>query len=119
MKREEVRFEATDCSGGCDILIVAYGTMARICKSAMTAFSSEGRKIGLFRPITLFPFPEKELAKAATGAKKILVVEMSCGQMIEDVERIVGPDRKVDFYGRTGGNVPTPDEVIKKIKEIV
>jgi 2-oxoglutarate ferredoxin oxidoreductase subunit alpha len=100
-------------------MIVAYGTMARICKSAVAEVDKEKHKIGLFRPITLFPFPEKELERAAKNIKKLLVVEMSCGQMLEDVQRIIGKEKKIHFYGRTGGNVPTPDEIIRKIKEII
>lgn len=119
MKREEVRYETVDCEEGCEVMIVAYGTMARICKSAMAVLAEEKHKIGLFRPISLFPFPEAPLEKAAGKAKKILVVEMSCGQMLEDVQRVVGKGKEIDFYGRTGGNVPTPEEVIKKIKEII
>ncbi len=119
MKREDVRFEVTACENDCEVLLVAYGTMARICKSVMAALADEKHKIGLFRPITLFPFPEVALEKAATQAKKILVVEMSCGQMLEDVERVVGKGKEIHFYGRTGGNVPTPEEIIKKIHVIL
>jgi 2-oxoglutarate ferredoxin oxidoreductase subunit alpha len=119
MKREETRFEANVPDGECELLLVAYGTMARICKSAMADIAKEGHKLGLFRPITLFPFPEGQLEQAARGAKKILVVEMSAGQMIEDVERIVGKGKDIHFYGRTGGNVPTPDEVMREMRKII
>jgi 2-oxoglutarate ferredoxin oxidoreductase subunit alpha len=119
MKREDVRYEEIDCTEDSELMIVAYGTMARICKSAVAEVDKEKHKIGLFRPITLFPFPEKELERAAKNIKKLLVVEMSCGQMLEDVQRIIGKEKKIHFYGRTGGNVPTPDEIIRKIKEII
>lgn len=119
MKCEEVRYETVDCEEGCEVMIVSYGTMARICKSAMAAMVEEKHKIGLFRPISLFPYPEAQLEKAAKQAKKILVVEMSCGQMLEDVQRVIGKGKEIHFYGRTGGNVPTPEEIIKKIREII
>lgn len=119
MRKEETRFEQEGCDSACELMIVAYGTTARICKSAMAELTKEGRKVGLFRPITLFPYPESQLERAAENAKKILVVEMSCGQMIEDVERIVGKGKDIHFYGRSGGNIPTPDEILKKMMELI
>ena len=76
--------------------------------------------MGLFRPITLFPYPEEELRKIATAAnvKNILVVEMSLGQMVEDVEKIVARDKPVSFFGRTGGIVPAPEEIIGEILKL-
>lgn len=119
MKMEEVRFEAVGLEGGCDVLIVAYGTMARICKTTIDILSKEGIRVGMLRPITLFPFPEKEVEKAAAEAKEVLVVEMSMGQMLEDVERSIGRSKQVRFYGRAGGVVPAPEEVAEAVRKCV
>jgi len=99
-----------------DYLLVAYGTSSRICRSALRALRKEGVKVGLFRPITLWPFPKKELAKAAEGVKKVLTVEMSAGQMIEDVQLTLKGGKDIDFYGRTAGMLPDIDEIIRRVK---
>lgn len=101
-----------------EYLIVAYGSAARICKNAIETLREEGIKVGIFRPITLWPFPEKELQKAAAGKKKILVAELSCGQMIEDVKLSLGRDVEIDFHGRPGGNVFLPEDIEDKIREM-
>jgi 2-oxoglutarate ferredoxin oxidoreductase subunit alpha len=121
MKKEEVRFELYKTNAKNDILIVSYGTMARICQTAIDELEDEGYSVGLFRPITVFPFPEKELKKEATrkNIKTVLTVEMSMGQMLEDVERVIAGTRPVDFFGHTGGIVPTPDEVKDRIKTLI
>lgn len=119
MKREEIRFEEWHAEGEMDLLVVAYGTTSRICKSAIDMLEGSGKKIGLFRPISLFPFPEKQIADVAKRAKKILVVEMSMGQMIEDVQKAVCRDADISFYGRCGGIVPTPDEVTIAVKQLL
>jgi 2-oxoglutarate ferredoxin oxidoreductase subunit alpha len=95
------------------VLITAYGTMARICQTAIDELEEEGISVGLFRPITLFPFPEREVYDEAVkkNIKAILCVEMSTGQMVEDIERCVKGKKPIGFYGRTGGIVPTPNEV--------
>jgi 2-oxoglutarate/2-oxoacid ferredoxin oxidoreductase subunit alpha len=99
-----------------DYLLVAYGTSSRICRSAMRQLRKEGIKVGLFRPITLWPFPYDELKKAASGAKKILTVEMSAGQMLEDVKLAVNGEKAVDFYGRMAGMLPDVEEIKERIK---
>jgi 2-oxoglutarate ferredoxin oxidoreductase subunit alpha len=117
MKAEEVRYELYNVDRKNKTLIVSYGTMARICQTAIDELRSEGISVGLFRPITLFPYPEKEL-KAEVAKKNIetvLVVEMSMGQMLEDVERVVAGTKPVRFFGRTGGIVPSPEDVSKQI----
>ncbi len=101
-----------------DIVVTAYGATARIAKAAVNRARSEGIKAGLFRPVTLWPFPVKEMNKAAENAKVILDVEMSMGQMIEDVKLAINCSKPVEFYGRTGGVIPTPAEIIGKIKEL-
>ena len=99
-----------------DYLIVAYGTSSRICRSAVRALRHEGVKAGLFRPITLWPFPKKELRKAAGGVKKVLTVEMSMGQMVEDVQLTLNGEHEIDFCGRTAGMIPEVDEIVRRVK---
>lgn len=101
------------------IVVVAYGTTSRIVKNAIHTLKSEGIDVGLVRPITVWPFPYDTIKNLGENVKDILVVEMSKGQMIEDV--LLGNEgrKKVHFYGRTGGMVPTPEEIVKKIKEIL
>lgn len=101
-----------------EILLVAYGSASRICKSAVEYFRKHTNlKIGLFRPITLFPYPDEELLKAAERAKKIWVVEMSLGQMVEDVERIIAGKVPVKFFGRTGGVFISPGDIRAAIEK--
>jgi 2-oxoglutarate/2-oxoacid ferredoxin oxidoreductase subunit alpha len=99
-----------------EYLLVGFGLSARICRSAMTALRKAGVKAGLFRPITLWPFPESELEKAAAGKKKVLVVEMNAGQMLQDVRLAVGSTAPVDFYGTLGGITPQVDAIVERIK---
>jgi 2-oxoglutarate ferredoxin oxidoreductase subunit alpha len=101
-----------------DIIVVAYGATSRICKSAVNAAREAGIKAGLFRPVTLWPFPSEALAKTAGGAKALLTVEMSTGQMIEDVKLSINCSKPVHFFGRTGGIIPTPAEVLEQIENI-
>ncbi|MFZ5979586.1 MAG: 3-methyl-2-oxobutanoate dehydrogenase subunit VorB [Candidatus Zixiibacteriota bacterium] len=121
MKKEEVRYELYKTGPKNEILLVSYGTMARICQTAIDELESEGISVGLFRPITLFPFPEHELLKEAkkTNIRTVLVIEMSTGQMVEDVERVVAGNKPVRFFGRTGGVVPSPEEAKEQIKELL
>lgn len=121
MKAEEVRYECYNTKAANRLLLVAYGTMARICQTVIDELETEGISVGLFRPITCFPFPEKELYVEATrpNIETLLTVEMSMGQMVEDVERVVARQRPVKFFGRTGGIVPSPEEVIDQIKQLL
>jgi len=121
IEANEKRAETYACNGkNLDILVVAYGTMARICNTAADEVKKKnGYEIGIFRPITLWPYPYEALAKAAEKAKRILVVEMSTGQMVEDVKLAVLGKRPIDFYGLTGGVVPSPDNVADRIREIL
>ncbi len=102
-----------------ELVLVAYGASSRICRSAVNTARAEGLKVGLIRPITLWPYPEKVISKAADKAKAFLAVEMSMGQMVEDVRLAVNGKRPVYFRGRTGGIIPTPDEVLGEIKTIL
>ena len=114
-KREEIKFEEYSVEDA-DLVLVAYGTSARICKSVVDLGRKQGLKIGLLRLITLFPFPDKEIFRLADMGKNFLCVEMSMGQMIEDVFMSVCGKASVDFYGRTGGVIMTVSEIMDKIK---
>ena len=98
--------------------IVAYGTAARVAHTAVARARSEGIRVGLFRPITLWPFPERELRELANQLWGALVVELSAGQMVEDVRLAVEGRCPVAFLGRTGGMVPTPDEVLTELRRL-
>ncbi|MDR0395671.1 MAG: 3-methyl-2-oxobutanoate dehydrogenase subunit VorB [Oscillospiraceae bacterium] len=102
-----------------DLVIAAYGTMARIARSAIRMARAEGLKVGMIRPVTLWPFPSEPFAQAARTAKAFLTVEMSAGQMVDDVRLAVAGRKPVHFYGRTGGMVPTVRDVLSRIKEAV
>lgn len=97
-----------------EIVVVAYGTAARVARTAIERARAAGLRAGLFRPVTLWPFPSRELATVADGARAVLVVELSAGQMVEDV-RLAVDRTPVFFHGRTGGMVPTPREVVEKL----
>ncbi len=116
IKEKEVRYEAVNIENA-DLVIVAYGTVARIVKTVINNAKKEGINIGLIRPITLFPFPEKIIAETAEKINKFLVVEMSLGQMIEDVKLAVSGKAEVNFYGRTGGVIPSPVEILEEVKK--
>ena len=115
IRDNEVRYE-TQQMDGAEYLIVAFGSAARIAEKAMEQAAEEGLKVGLFRPITLWPFPEKEIAAAAKGKKGVLVVEINAGQMVEDVRLSVNGAVPVAHFGRLGGIVPEPDEIVNALK---
>lgn len=118
IEANEVRYEALNTED-CDYLLVAFGSMARICEKVMELARKQGLKAGLLRPITLWPFPAAAIAEAAKNAKGILVVELSAGQMIEDVKLAVNCNVEVRHYGRLGGVVPNPDEVLDALKGMI
>lgn len=101
-----------------EFAVVAYGATARVVKSAVSKARAKGIKVGLIRPITLWPFPEKEIAAAAKQVKAMLTVEMSMGQMVEDVRLAANGACPVGFFGRTGGIVPSPAEVLAEIEKM-
>lgn len=115
MEREDVRFEALNTEDA-DYLLVAYGSSARIAQKAMQLGKEKGYKIGLLRPITLFPFPTKQMAELASKVKGILSVEMSAGQMVMDVKLAAENKCKVEHFGRYGGIIPTPHEVLEALE---
>lgn len=117
VKANEQMSEGVDCDDA-DIIVVAFGASSRIARSAVRAAREEGIKAGLFRPITLWPFPKDALDATCSHAKAYLSVEMNMGQMVDDVRLVVEGRAPVDFYGRTGGIIPTPAEVLGKIRAI-
>lgn len=118
MKDNEQRWDLYKCDDA-ELVIVAYGTTARIVRSAVNQLRDQGIKAGLLRPITIFPYPEKAFAQLPDSVKAFLTVEMSAGQMVEDVRLCVNGKQPVHFYGRSGGVIPTPAEIIEKAKEIM
>jgi len=117
MKEEEVRYEEL-YTDDADTIIVAYGTTARIASRAIEMARKDGHKVGMIRPITLFPFPTDIINETADRVDNFLAVEMSTGQMVEDVRLAVNGKKPVHFYGRTGGVVPSPEEIVEEIEKI-
>jgi len=120
----EQRSELYTVDGGeqYDLLVVAFGTMARICKTAIDEVANEGLKVGLFRPITLSPFPVvacREAMDQLPEGGRVLDIEMSMGQMIDDVRLVAEGSRKIEFLGTAGGIVLSPEEVAEKIRELL
>ncbi len=116
IEENEIRYEKINCEDA-DYLMVAFGSMARICQKAIELAAEEGIKLGLLRPITLWPFPSAAIAETAKNVKGILAAELNAGQMIEDVKLAVNCSVPVEHFGRLGGIVPSPDEVVAAIKE--
>lgn len=116
IKENEVRYETMHMDDA-EYMIVAFGSAARIAEKAIEILRGEGIKVGLFRPITLWPFPEKEIAEAAKQLKGILVAEINAGMMIEDVRLAVNGAVRCEHYGRLGGIVPEPEEMVNALKE--
>jgi 2-oxoglutarate ferredoxin oxidoreductase subunit alpha len=114
----EVRYELLN-SEDAEYLFVAYGSSARICQKAIQLGREEGIKIGLLRPITLWPYPSKPLSELAPKMKGILSVEQSAGQMVEDVRLSVGCGVPIEHFGRMGGMIPTPEEVLENLKKLL
>ena len=116
IKENEVRYEMINCDDA-DYVIVAYGSSSRISQKAVTLCREKGLKVGLLRPITLFPYPTKVIQELATRVKGFLAVEMSAGQMVEDVRLAVNGKVPVEHYGRLGGMIPSPNEVVSALEE--
>lgn len=116
--KNEQMFEAVNAIDA-EYLIVAYGTMARICRSAIEDLREEGIKIGMIRPITIWPFPSDGFKNLSTNLKEILVCELSLGQMIDDVKIAVNGSHPISFFGRTGGMIPEPEDIIRAVKNMI
>jgi len=121
MKAEDVQFEEYNTSVNYKILLISYGTMSRVCKTAIDELKEDGVEVAMIRPKTLFPFPEQEIFKAAEkeSCKSLYVLELSMGQMIEDVQRSVRGIKKIDFFGEGGGRLPSPRKVMDMIKNVL
>lgn len=115
MQKEDVRFEAIQCEDA-EYILVAYGSSARICQKAVSMARNEGMKVGLFRPITLFPYPCSQIAELSLRVKGFLSVELNMGQMVEDVRLAVNGKVPVLHYGRAGGVLYTPTEILEFVK---
>lgn len=119
MEEEEVRYELFQCEDA-EYILVAFGSSARICQKSVDLARAKGLKIGLLRPITLYPFPKKPIAELAKHAKGFMTVEMNAGQMVEDVKLAAGcasSSVPVEYFGRMGGIIPTPGEVVEALEQ--
>jgi 2-oxoglutarate ferredoxin oxidoreductase subunit alpha len=117
IKSNEVRYKEYDTHDA-ELLLVAFGTVGRICQTVVRQARTNGMKLGLLRPITLWPFPSARIAELAEQVERILVVEMNAGQMVEDVRLAVEGRTPVQFYGRMGGIVPFPDEILSELERL-
>jgi 2-oxoglutarate ferredoxin oxidoreductase subunit alpha len=118
IRANETRYERYNCEDA-DVIAVAYGTISRVVKNAVKKCEGEGIKLGLIRPITLWPFPFEAFDDISPNTRAFLSVEMSAGQMVDDVKIASNGRLPVEFYGRYGGVVPKPDEVVAKVKDIL
>lgn len=116
-EREAVRFEAVEVADA-ELVLVGYGIVARILKSVVRLARAAGLRVGLLRPITLYPFPVEAIRDLCRTARAFAVVELSTGQMLEDVRMAVEGRRPIEFYGRAGGNVPSAEEVLSVVRNI-
>ena len=115
IKKNETKYEMINMENP-DYVIVAYGTMARICRSSIEQLKEEGINVGMIRPITLWPYPEKAFDEIPENVKGILCCELSMGQMLDDVLIANNGRHKVGFFGRSGGMLPDPEEIVDAIK---
>ena len=115
IEANEVRYETSQCEDA-EYIIVAFGSAARLAQKAIEIARQEGIKVGLFRPITLWPFPKKEIDEIGRGKKGILVAEINAGQMVDDVRLAINGKEPVEYFGRLGGVVPEPDEIVDALK---
>ncbi|MGD9405979.1 MAG: transketolase C-terminal domain-containing protein, partial [Anaerolineae bacterium] len=118
IKANEVRYAEYEMEGA-EIIVVAYGTAGRIAQTAVKQARAEGIPVGLFRPISMFPFPYERMNEVAEAAREILVVELSAGQMIEDVRLATNCRRPISFFGKMGGIVPLPEDIYEEIAKLV
>jgi 2-oxoglutarate ferredoxin oxidoreductase subunit alpha len=116
--QDEVRFEEISIEDA-EIALVAFGLSARVCQKAVDLAREKGIRVGLIRPITLYPFPKKAISALAEKVNFFLVVEMNAGQMVEDVALAVNGKRPVHFKGRMGGMIPSPEDVVEELEAII
>jgi 2-oxoglutarate ferredoxin oxidoreductase subunit alpha len=115
--KEEILYETYQIEDA-ELVVVSFGSVARIIKSSIAMAREQGMKVGLFRPITLYPYPEKPLRELSLKISRFFVVELNTGQMVEDVKLSVDRRSQVDFYGRPPGSIPTPNELFEEIKKV-
>jgi 2-oxoglutarate ferredoxin oxidoreductase subunit alpha len=118
IRQTEVRYYEYEVDDA-DYLVVGFGTAGRVALTAVKQARAQGQRVGLFRPISLFPFPEERLIELAKRVRGILVVEMNAGQMLQDVQRLVAGCAPIEFYGRLGGTVPLPHEVLEALERMI
>ncbi len=116
IEENEIRYEEINTDDA-DVILTAFGMTARICTKAAEIARAKGYKVGVFRPISLFPFPTEQVSKLADKVKGFLTVEMSAGQMVEDIRLSVNGKKPVEFFGKSGGIIPSPEEIVEKIEE--
>jgi 2-oxoglutarate ferredoxin oxidoreductase subunit alpha len=114
--KKEIRYEVSQVDDA-ELIVVAFGTSARVSKSAIRLARAEGLKVGLFRPITLFPYPGDPLLELSRRVKRFISIEMNTGQMVEDVKLSVARDADVHFYGHPPGSPPVPEELLEAIQK--
>ncbi|PIE99011.1 MAG: 3-methyl-2-oxobutanoate dehydrogenase subunit VorB [Treponema sp.] len=117
IKEKEQRYELVNMDNA-EVVIVAYGSMARICRSSIDILKEQGVNVGMIRPISIWPYPVKAFENLPSTVKRFLCAELSAGQMIDDVRLAVNGRFPVDFFGRTGGMLPEPEEIVDKILEM-
>ncbi len=118
MRRNEIRFECYKTDNA-KLILVAYGTSARIARASVDELRKNGKLAGMFRPISLWPFPYKELKILDKGRRRFLVVEMSRGQMVEDVKLAIEDSKRIYFHGRMGGGVPEQPDIVRLANRIL
>ena len=118
IEEKEQRWEEVETDGA-DLVVVAFGSAARASLDAVQTARAEGMKVGLIRPITLWPFPKNAFAELRRSVRAFLDVEMNSGQMQEDLERVIGPDFPIHHLGQGGGKIIYPDEVLEEIKKLM
>jgi len=118
IEREQVRYDTLEAEDA-DVMLVAFGTVARICRAAVRVLRERGRRVGLFRPVSVWPFPYDALRATRERAQAYVVVEMNAGQMLEDVHLAVQGRRPVAFHGRTGGAVMSVDDVVEQVEQVL
>ncbi len=116
IRDKETRFDTYNCDGPYDVLLTAFGVMARVCMSAIDELAKEGIRVGLFRPITLNPFPEDACRSAIARAKRVLDVEMNMGQMLVDIRLAARGSHDIDFIGKCGGLTPSVEDVVERVR---
>jgi 2-oxoglutarate/2-oxoacid ferredoxin oxidoreductase subunit alpha len=118
IEANEVRWEELETEDA-EYLLVAFGTVGRVCKTVVREAREQGIKLGLLRPVTVWPFPSARLAELSSQVKGMLTVEMNAGQMVEDVQLAIAERCPVRFYGRMGGFIPVPDEILPEVNKMV